>query len=348
MEKLRFANGIKPESLTKDQKEKLSLLIQAGGDGLLGIECFNNLNTSIEEEIPIGTAFYFSPNAVADSTLISNSLYQMLSVARIIEAPYEIDLTDKHFQKNATKIESAVPNTVSIENSIKNGIETGPWLSELGGTNSFVGVYYQMRDDHKGKDYFVVGRGTAPTMVQYLKSEIDKSAPTYGQFVNDAEWQKKLANVQYMSTRNLNRNLAQTAEAYNVGINRMPDFSAVTKNPDHGVGERAEPEFQQNLFSVQNTKFEGKPAIVFYNGVVPKDNITKEKFFMVSDPAKDGIYVFPVSEQVKAPAISGNTTQSLGRTVKEEMKQGGWNPEHHIGIMVPLVAKVYNEDGGKQ
>jgi hypothetical protein len=334
--KIRCVGGLKPEDLTADQKSKLERFVKAGGNGLIAIECYTNLDKHIDEEIPGGTVFIFAPDAIVDSTLISDSIFQTLCVAQVNEAPYQKELNDSVFT-NLEISNTIVPQYVPVESSITDGVEHGPWLSELGGPSSFVGVYSQMREDHQGKDYFIAGRGTAPTsVIQHFKSEVDKYAPTYGQLVRDIEWKKHIDNGYYMAARNVNRNLAQVAQSFNVGISRMLDFSSVTKSPSHGVGERAQPEFTQRTYSVEY----GKTFVAFYNNVCINQ---KDKHLLVSNPAKDGIYVFPRSDNNIASPIPADTKNGMTKLVKQVMKlDGGWNPEDHIGIMVPLVTKVFD------
>lgn len=350
MDKVRCVGGLKPEDLTVDNKAKLQMFVKAGEkSGLIGIDCFSNLDTSMEEEVPSGTIFYFSPNAVVDPTLISDNLFQQLAISKIVEAPYEKELNNAHFTSNAKAIQSAIPPLIGEELTITNGVETGPWVSELSGASSFVGIFSQMSDDHQTKDYYVVGKATAPTsVIQHLKQEMNKHAPTYGQLLRDPEWTKQIAEGNYLASRNVNRNLAQTAEAYNVGIGRMPDFSSVTKDASHGVGERSQPNYTQKVYSIQEVQdVNGNKLVAFYNGVIPASStVNKDKYFLVSNPAKDGIYVFPITSYSSGggssfSGIPADSPKGMNKTVKQVMKTaGGWNPEDHVGIMVPVVVKT--------
>jgi hypothetical protein len=183
-------------------------------------------------------------------------------------------------------------------------------------------------------------------VIQHLKQEMNKHAPTYGQLLRDPEWTKQISQGNYLASRNVNRNLAQTAEAYNVGIRRMPDFSSVTKDASHGVGERSQPDYTQKVYSIQEVQDEhGNKLVAFYNGVIPvSSTIHKDKYFIISNPAKDGIYVFPLSSSFSLSSpfigIPADAPNGMNKTVKQVMKtSGGWNPEDHIGIMVPIVVK---------
>jgi len=354
MEKVRCLGGLKSEDLTKDQKAKLEIFAKAGGNGLVGIDCFPNLNTNLEEEIPSGTIFYFSPDAVVDTTLMSDNLFQTLAVSKIVEGPYEKELSNVHFTSVSKNIAAAVPQFAPSDLTLKDGIEDGPWHSELGGSSSFVGIFSQMSDDHQNKEFYVVAKGGAPaSAVAHFKAEMNNNAPTYSQLLRDPEWRSKVSRLSYTAAKNVQRNLAQVAQACNVGISRMLDFSSVITNPDHGVGERAEPEYVQRLYSFQEVRdANGNPLVAFYNGVQPATSIgTKDKLFLVSNPAKDGIYVFPLTgyHNGEGKVVPGDTTTGMNKHVKQNIKaSAGWNPEDHIGIMVPVVTRVFDPNSRRE
>jgi hypothetical protein len=42
-----------------------------------------------------------------------------------------------------------------------------------------------------------------------------------------------------------------------------------------------------------------------------------------------------------ASVLSGNP---LNKNIKDAVKAAGWNPEDHVGLLVPLALKVYNPE----
>jgi len=363
--------------LTAEQEKKLLAIVKSNKD-ILGLHYFANVDTSSDEDAPSGIALYFPVDAQVDSTLISDSMFQILAVSKVLGAPYGKKLDDEYFAKKLADIASSVEQYPKLA---ANGEVRDPstnrdkkvWNSELGGPGSFAGVYFQLRDDHRTKDYFYVTQGTVPLVVQDLKQRIAEKSPNFQELIYGKEWKGLVDHASYLAQRNAAKNLATISEVCQTAIKRTDDVGA-SLTSDKGAPERAVPTWQQNTYSIRTTFYQGKPAVAIYNGVVPKADNSKERFFVVSNPY-NGLYSFPLQSNylagasvsaipadtgkspIKTPenvekvitwegsastsVISGNP---LNKTIKEAVKAAGWNPEEHVGLLVPLALKVFNPE----
>lgn len=137
--------------------------------------------------------------------------------------------------------------------------------------------------------------------------------------------------------------------------------------------ERAIPTWQQKAYSIRETVFNSQPAVVIYNGVVPKEDCVADRIFVVANPY-DGLYSFPLQKDLAktvsaVPADTGKTMNTsppahgtkfitsegkstgvettgnpLTKPIKNSIKSVGWNPEDHVGILVPLAVKIFNPE----
>jgi hypothetical protein len=372
--------------LSKPQEEKLNTLVKSCPD-ILGIRYFSNINTTSDEDVPSGIAMYFPFDAQVDSTLISDNMFQVFAVSSVLAPPYGIALSDDHFSGKLSSINEAVqqypklPASSEVRNPVDNK-DCKPWNSELGGPGSFVGVYFQLRDDHRTKDYYYVAQGTVPLVVRDLKQRINEKAPTFRDLLYGPEWKGVVDHAGYMAQRNVQKNLSLVAEAYQTSIARVDDIGAALVDekgkpvPHMAKPERAVPNWQQNTYSIRTALFKGKQCVAIYNGIVPKEECTRDRLFVVAN-AYDGIYSFPLSKcLVQVPAVPADTGKSdttsatrkntknlsiiacegtnnlshddfsnpLTKPVKESIKAVGWNPENHVGLLVPLAIKMYNPE----
>lgn len=377
-------------NLSNDQKSKLEALTRDAPQ-MLGIQYFSNLDTSSNEEIPSGIAMYFPADAQVDSTLISDNMFQVFAVSKVLGAPYGKTLNDDYFSGKIAVVNSAVeqhprmPATGLVRHPVTNK-DRKAWNSELGGPGSFAGIYFQLHDDHRTKDYYYVTRGTVPLVVRDLKQRINEEGPTFRELIYGKEWKGLVDHAEYMAQRNAQKNLAQLAETCQTSINREDDIGAALVNEkDEPVlhmakPERAVPTWQQKTYSIRTTMFKGKPAVAIYNGVVPKEDCSGDRFFVVSNPY-DGLYSFPISKNLiksvaAVPADTGRATSvaaplgkkaipsivvcegnsskvvkeeamqgnPLTKSIKESIKAVGWDSENHVGLLVPLVLKLYNPE----
>ena len=372
--------------LSKPQEEKLNTLVKSCPD-ILGIRYFSNLNTASDEDVPSGIAMYFPFDSQVDSTLISDNMFQVFAVSSVLAPPYGIALSDDHFSGKLSSINEAVqqypklPASSEVRNPVDNK-DCKPWNSELGGPGSFVGVYFQLRDDHRTKDYYYVAQGTVPLVVRDLKQRINEKAPTFRDLLYGPEWKGVVDHAGYMAQRNVQKNLSLVAEAYQTSIARVDDIGAALVDekgkpvPHMAKPERAVPNWQQNTYSIRTALFKGKQCVAIYNGIVPKEECTRDRLFVVAN-AYDGIYSFPLSKcLVQVPAVPADTGKAdttnatrkntknpsiiacegtnnlshddfsnpLTKPVKESIKAVGWNPENHVGLLVPLAIKMYNPE----
>lgn len=328
-------------TLTADQQSKLLAIVESA-PSMLGLHYFSNLDASSNEEVPTGIAMYFPPDALVDATLISDSMFQVLAVSRVLSPPYGKTLDDAHFMGKLDEINAALEQHPKLA---ANGSTRHPdtnqdrrvWKSELGGIGSFAGVYFQLRDDHRTKDYYYVAQGTVPLVVRDLKQQINEKAPTFQQLLFGKEWKGAVEHAGYLAQRNAQKNLATLSEVCETGIKRVKDAGAALVNengdPVHHMAppERAVPTWQQTTYSIRDTMYQGKPAVAIYNGVVPKQELsalTREdsRYFVVANPV-DGLYSFPISSRSVAGNVAGLPADT-GRDSPRPSGAGGTTPSH--------------------
>jgi len=319
--------GIDAKDLSAEQVKKLSLIAEHT-PGLVRLECYQNLDIGAEDAAPSGTVLYFEPSAPVDATIISDKLCQVLSVSRITQTPYGLaKLDDAYFEQRTPLIDAAAPQFVEhpAANAAFGGVgEERAWDSELGGHGSLAGVYFQIRPDHRTKDYFIAAKGTAPLAVQELKQKLAANAGNasgvagvaYGQLVGgDSAWSAQLKQTAHLAQRNVRRTLARVAEEYGVGIRHADDISAYAPDEHYARPQRAEPTWEQSLYSIRSVIRDGKPLVAMYNGVVPREEclgLDKGNFFVAAHPY-DGISVYQLGESVAtaaSAALPGDTGNS--------------------------------------
>ncbi len=341
MDKVHFVgSNWSKDNLSADQKAKLETLATTSS-GLVGINCFSNFEISDDEALPVGMAMYFDTAAIADSTLISDNLFEVMAVSKIIEGPYEQTMDDKHFSGIGSTIEqhSLYPPALGVVNARR--MEIKPWENELGGLHSFVGAYYALAENHRDKDYYLIAQGTAPQVVQDLKNEIQTKQPTYGDLLYNSEWQCKMTNAASLCKRNVQRNLARAAMEKSVSIRRDKDRFVSLVAADHAAPEIALCDYQQVTHSIKPVMFQGKQTVAFYNGVVPKDDI-KNNVYVAGKPS-DSIYMFPMTKtEVVAPVAPTVNTKGLTADLKASMKSVGWSHKTPAKVMVCVAIKQYD------
>jgi hypothetical protein len=352
--------------------DKLARFKAVLGEALLGIETSPNLD--VESEEPSGLTLYVNPEAKVDVDIVSDSLGQVLAVAPILAGPYqEKELTDDFFSRQREVIQRSVPQfseaPATLFASSKDPRDVSPWTAELGGRGAFVGVYSQMSSDHLSKEFYVVARGTAPEAVRDLKSKLAEKPMTYRALAESTE----LAQVEQLAYRNVTRNMASVAEACRCLLSRSEDVQSALVNLNMGAPELAAPKWSQQLYSMRLTRWEDKPAVALYCGVVPTSNaVSSDLHYVVRSPIQ-GLYSFPITQEARSEAIPADSgplqaeessvranigglvwegksaPRVAGAAVAQEleiktaMKSGGWNPEEHVGVLVQVTTKVYND-----
>lgn len=307
------------DKLSPDQQAKIDMLVKSAGPALIEVHCFNNLDVSDMDDVPSGIAMFFDPNAKVDSTLISDNMFQMLAASRVLGGPDEsMPLKDEYFRGCAAAIGECVHQhpELPVSGSIRHPVtvlDKSAWAPELGGPGSFVGAYYQPRENLRDKDYYIVARSTVPLVVRDLKTAIREEQPTYRDLMFGDRWKPVVRNALYTSRRNVHRSIANAAEACNVSVMRMDDIGAKLENIDHAPPESAVPDWEQNTYSMSAATLRGRVVTAMYNGVIPQNEcqlMAKDKFFVVSNPY-DGIHVFPLSGPISASAIPADTGRSV-------------------------------------
>lgn len=313
--KIHFMGCMSAAKLDESQRAKLNALVESC-PSLLALHVYPNLDTTSEENIPSGIAMYFPMNAKVDSTILSDSLFQTMCVSKVLASPHGKELDDEHFVKSATAIGEAVdqfpkiPVTGDTRHPVTNQ-DKHQWSPELGGEGSFVGAYYQM-DTHREKAYYLVARGTVPLVVRDLKALVAEDEPTFAELLNEKKFRDVMKNADYVAHRNVQRNLANVAEALQVSILRTDDIGGKLNDPHESYRERACPQCTLDAYTIRATTYNKDPAAVLYNGVVPSQDLHKlddQKYFVVENP-NDGIHVVRFSKRSELAAVPIDTGRS--------------------------------------
>lgn len=331
--------GFPASDLTAEEIESLERLTKHA-DGLLGIEVYPNLDVSDVDNIPSGVALYFDPAASVDPTMIHDRLFETTAVSKVVKGPYKANgaVADQAFTSNKALLNKCVPQyaatPVHADLRSANMNEVDTWHSELGGDGSFVGAYSQLESNHRDKSYYLVSRGTVPLIVQDFKQDVARNKPTYRQLMSNKVWSNKMKNNQYMANRNVQRNLANFAEASQVAINRIRDLGAYLPTEQHSYPVRAVPDWTQSSHSIRDAKHDGRAAVAIYSGVMPASDRRSSNagetntVFLVTNPY-DGITAFPIkgdaNESIRAfpvetgrnPTRSDHTSERNARAIKE-------------------------------
>jgi len=342
-------------ALTAEQEKHLVTLV-AGSPDILGINVYPNLDITNPDDVPSGIVMYFPPSAQVDTTLISANLFQSVMVAKVHAGPHTTQLSDGTFTGNLDLISGAVEQhpvdaACNACRHVSNR-DKKVWTSELGGRDSFVGAYYQNRNNHREKDYFIVARGTSPKTVHDLQRSIAASAVPvkYRDLVCGDEWSSRFRNAANMAHRNLQRNISNVAEAYNVGVLRIDDIGAFLQEPHHAPPECAVPGWEQNTYSIRSTMFKGRPAVAMYNGVVPKEDcqmLKGGKFFVIANPY-DGIHVFPITEATTSTSVAADTGRSATKpaldidATKTRSEGATWEQKTQTPVHEDLAPGAFN------
>jgi hypothetical protein len=302
--------GFKPSA---EQQRKLGAFVKEAGPALLQLRVFPSLDTTSSDDLPTGLLAIMDPSARVNVSLISDQLFEGLAAVRV---PTHPDLKEKQLRKNAlAQLQSAVQQTPAKEvrfagdvRSRKN-TDLKAWAPELGGPKAFLGVYSQLKEDHRSKDYWIVARSTVPAYVADVKGDIVKGAPTYRDLMQGDEWTSLLSFGAHGADRNLGRLLANGAEACGVEITRRDEICAFLKDANHMPPEIAVPDVEQHTHAIQTVAFRGKPAVALSYGVVFANETFSDKLFLVANPF-DGIIGFPISDYASVESAMGLPTDT--------------------------------------
>lgn len=368
--------GFNESDLTADQKAKLSAYSDEAKP--IEIRVYPSLDCTSDESIPSGFQAIFSPSSLVDATTISDSLFQTLAVSKILDK----DLTDKHFEERQAQIASSVIQSttggpIPASRNAKNYREIATWEPELG---SFIGIYAKAdENDHRNKSYYAIGQTSLPLLVQDLKKRIGSDATvTYHDLLHNDKWMNTINYIQNATRRNTYRAIANAAEAAEVTVRRTDDLHAYLADPNHAQPEVATPQYEQVTHGISSIAYEGAPAIMVSYGVVSSEDCLRlhnDQFFVVGDPYS-GISLFTLSNHKDIEAATGipaDTGRFVGASApkknisgivwergggdlathlatykpvdtqfKNALKTMGWNSEHHVEKLIPVIVKINN------
>jgi hypothetical protein len=330
--------GFPASQLTNDQRAKVQAVIDAvPNDGdLIAVRLFPNLDTRNEEDLPSGMQLVMKVDAKVDPTLISDNMFQVMAVSKVY--PDKGQDKDAYYEQpeRVAALQASVP-------------QFAPHLPELGGPEGLVGVYSKLRENHRDKDYYIVARGTVPTLVQDLKKRISEtlvSPPSFRDLLYKDEWRRAVQHVAQSARRNVFRNIASAAEALEVNVERIDDLAVPPIDPNYAPAEMAAPEWEQTTHSMEIGSADSGTAILSY-GIVPAQDCLQLKdgqFFVVG---AEHISVYKLSQHERITAAMGvpasADTAATGADFKIGMQHVGWNAVDHVSVLVPLAVKTYDD-----
>ena len=377
--------GVEAKKLTPEQVNKLNAWVKGHKDGdLLAMHVYPNVDTSAANGIPSGVIMHYRTEAAVDPGALSDALFERVSVAPIIRAA--APLTDEYFETRVNALNEAVPQVSdeSINGKLRDtntNADVGYWESDLGGSNSMIGIYSELGDDLRTKTYHIVARGTVPAYVEDYKRAVASLKPTYGDLVTKDEWVKRTGYGINAAARNVHRNMAAVAQSLGLDIMRTDDHHAFTDDHIFDVSEMAIPEWTQLTHTIRASSMGTRPIVEVSHGVVPASQSMDDKFYVIGSPY-DGIYSFPITRMhdlMEAGGLPVDTGRYVDRSMVPEMdekqystrskgfiwegndkintdlhpfafravdkvamKQMGWNPEHHEGRLIPVAVKIHS------
>lgn len=314
------------------QQASVAAYVKEAGPALLELRLFPNLDTTASADagdLPTGMLAVMDPAARVNVSLISDQLFEGLAGVRVATT----GLKEKALIKAAPALQEAAfqaPKQAFAGDvrSVKNNKDTRQWAPQLGGPGSFVGVYSQLQDDHRSKQFWIMARSTVPGYVRDLKQALVKApTTTYRDLVQGDEWKRRLSFGADGANRNLGRLLANAAEAMAVEVPRRDEICAFLVDANHLAPETAVPDVTQHTHTIQSVAWHGKPAVALAYGVVPADECFGSRFYVVANPY-DGIIAFPISDYgsvttaMALPADTGRKTAPAALAVGDAHYEG--------------------------
>jgi hypothetical protein len=312
--------GFAESALSAEQKARAQAFVasQAEGD-LLTLRLYPNVDFTNDESVGSGMMAIFNPSATVDASILSDSLFQIMSVIAIPSCNGPAKLNDQYFASCAKSVLEAVdqfpvqPPRMEVRVA-KNNAEREVWAPELGGQGSFAGVFSKIdAENHRLKNYYVAARGTVPLIATDIRRRIAAEKPTYREMLNQPEWAKLIGYGTTTARRNIQRTMHNVAEACAVEIVQKDDLWPALKNPNHAPPVMTEPDWEQQTYAIREITYQGKPAVALCYGVVPAAdclNAQEKRFFVVSSPY-DGIAMYElnnfaaVNAAIALPADTG-------------------------------------------
>lgn len=334
--------GFERTALTKEQRAKIGAFIESQPvDALLGVYLYPNLDCTRDDNVPSGMKAFFNVNAIADPTVLSDEMFQVMAANEIKHGALDrTKLTDEDFAIHIQDIQSAIQQfpeqRASGDMRTHKNKETRYWTAELGGPGSFAGIYSELQEDHRSKKYYAVVRATVPELVRDWKDAIHKAQPppTYADLLRGEAWRDFTNYAQKTAHRNACRGLMCVAEACQTSIMRTTDIHAYLSDPNHAQPELAVPDTHQVTHSIAIESWNGHPAVAISHGVTSVLG-SQDRFLVVSNPY-DGIYVFPLTNvptHDSAPCDTGRAVVASALPLTAEHYQGrtngvAWEGDH--------------------
>jgi hypothetical protein len=312
MENVRFIGNV---VLNDEAKRKLNAFIKAHPEGdILEVRVFPNFDAT-GDETPSGMQIIYSTRAKVDGPSLSPKLFETVAVSKIV-GPAE-RLKDAHFEKQLSEIAESVSQQPEKRinetmRSPKNNKQLDQWSAELSGPGAFAGVYSQLRDDHRTKDYYVLTRSTIGAYVRDIQQLAEEERPTYGDLVyGNGQWKKRMTFGTEMARANVCRAIANIEEAAGIRISAKEPDLLYFRNEGEGHPELAVPDWEQQTHSVRQTIFKGRPAVLVSYGIVPSEDLSSKKFFVIAGP-RDGVNVFEINAQNnRLPGVPSDTGRKV-------------------------------------
>lgn len=182
-----------------------------------------------------------------------------------------------------------------------------------------MGVYYELRPNHRDRDYVLVARGNNPNVVRDLRRDLGESAQpvAWGELVRPGSaWKRRLQADAHTAQRNAQRNLANVAQACEVNVATHPDMGVVLPTSHAAepllantgdaiqVSTQRSPENitanavgTQRTHSVREARYDGRPCVALYYNVVPPEDLVRARtLYVVGDP-QENVYAFDLTEK---------------------------------------------------
>lgn len=298
------------EPLTANQEQKINTLIKAFPDQshVSRVFAYVNADFSDPEDAPAGIMSIYHPDAVVQPDSIPDAMFQYMIVCPIKNKDINDDYflsKEKELQDNVAQFSDAPP---TLTNRTLENDDINTWHTELGGEDSFAGVFKKIHDNHRDTSYYVIAQAGAPLACQQLKDElIAGNAITFGELVKDP----RLDYVQLLARRNAERLAYQVARSLGVRIQHVEDACAIKPESHISKPWVAAPPLghRQTVTAIKPVTFRKKNRVAVYHKLRPT-NEGSDVTFVHAGPY-DGIVMFKMRSQGKGFALPTNTAKNV-------------------------------------
>ena len=378
------------KELTEDNRVALDRIIKDQGPEKTIVMV--NGDFKDEEDVPGGMVTVFRPDQKIHVDSIPQEAFMYTTVTKIVDRDDGAEWTDKDF--TGSRMEEALnayipqyaPNPPQLKSYHGAPKDDKPWNAELGGPNTFAGIYKKVDTDNARQthaDYYIVTQASVPIVASQLRAKLIKNPDmTYKDLLTDVDF----TNAHYVAERNAARLAYQVARAIGVPIRHGQDHGMMLQEQYSAPGMRAKPNMSQPVSMVKEVpggnvavfnkvrpiSDAAKTCLVYagpFDGVVMFNMNGKSK--NIGLPADTGRNQMPPDPNTKVdykkrargiiwegknaqnpmhPDLHPEAFNQCNAEFREAMEQMGWNPRgaNVRFALIPVLTKIFNPEIKRQ